>query len=62
VTKPTIKPDQIIPDSGIYKDTGSEERATLVRGKRAPPTENPGGKWREIIDTNPNDRSSRGRR
>jgi hypothetical protein len=55
----TIKPGERIPDSGIYRDTSSGERATLVRGKTAPPTENPGGRWREIIDTNPNDRSSR---
>lgn len=54
-----IKPGQRVPDSGIYRDSSSGERSTLVRGKTAPPTEHRGGRWREIIDTNPNDRSSR---
>jgi hypothetical protein len=54
-----IKPGQRVPDSGIYRDTKSGERSTLVRGKTAPPTPEAGGKWREVIDTNPKDRSSR---
>ncbi len=63
MTKPTVRPGQRIPDSGIYRDTSTRDhRATLVRGKTAPPTENPGGKWREVVDTNPNDPSSKGRR
>src|SRR5690349_10280996 len=61
--KPTVskivKPGQRVPDSGIYRDTKSGERATLVRGKTAPPTPDRGGKWREVVDTNPRDRSSR---
>ncbi len=48
-----VGPGQKVPDSGIYQDTQSGERSTLVKGKRAPPTPEPGGKWREIIDTNP---------
>jgi len=62
MTKVTIKPGQKITDSGIYTDTSSGERSTLVRGKTAPPTENRGGKWRETVDTNPKDRSSKDRR
>jgi hypothetical protein len=57
--KPTIKPGTPVPDSGIYRDTSSGERATLVRDKPAPPTQHPGGKWKQEIDTNPNDRTSR---
>jgi len=53
MTKCVVKPGQKVPDSGIYRDTTSGERATLVRGKTAPPTENAGGRWREVIDTNP---------
>jgi hypothetical protein len=48
-----VKPGQKVPDSGIYRDTTSGERATLVKGKIAPPTDSPGGKWREVVDTNP---------
>jgi hypothetical protein len=55
----TVPPGGKVPDSGIYRDTKSGERATLVRGKTAPPTPTRGGKWVEVIDTNPYDRSSR---
>jgi hypothetical protein len=55
----TIKPGQTIPDSGIYQGTKSGERSTLVRGKTAPPTPERGEKWKEVVDTNPRDRSSR---
>ena len=57
--KEVVKPGAKVPDSGIYRDSSSGERATLVRGKTAPPTDKPGGKWREVVDTNPTDRSSR---
>ncbi len=60
--KNTIKPGQTVPDSGIYRDVVSGERTTLVRGKVAPPTPGPGGKWREEVDTNPTDRASRTRK
>jgi hypothetical protein len=60
MSKTIIRPGQRIPDSGIYRDTSAaDHRATLVKGKTAPPTENPGGKWREVVDTNPRDSSSR---
>ena len=57
----TIKPGQTVKDSGIYRDTKSGERTTLVRGKTAPPTPERGGIWKEVVDTNPNDRSSKRR-
>jgi hypothetical protein len=53
-----IKPGEKVPDSGIYQDTKSGERTTLVKVKIAPPTPQPGGKWKEVVDTNPKDRSS----
>jgi hypothetical protein len=55
----TLKPGEKVPDSGIYEDSRSKERTTLVRGKTAPPTSEPGSKWREVVDTNPRDKSSR---
>ncbi|WP_152033152.1 hypothetical protein [Bradyrhizobium sp. DOA9] len=59
MSKQTLRPGEKIRDSGIYRDSSSGERSTLVRGKTAPPTERPGGKWLEVVDTNPNDKSSR---
>ncbi len=59
MARPTVKPGQKVPDSGIYIDTSSGEKSTLVNGKTAPPTENPGGTWKQIVDTNPRDPSSR---
>lgn len=51
-TKPLIKPGERVPDSGIYRSTGSGRRATLVRNEPAPPTPNSGERWRQIVDTN----------
>lgn len=51
---PPIKPGQKVPDSGIYKETGGTRRATMVRGELAPPTTEAGKKWRQVVDTNPN--------
>jgi hypothetical protein len=55
---PLIRPGQRVPDSGIYEDDGGR-RVTLVRNEPAPPTSKPGYLWRQIVDTNPGDRSSR---
>ncbi len=50
--KSTIKPGQRVPDSGIYQDTQSGRRSTLVEGEPAPPTPGKGGRWRQKILTN----------
>jgi hypothetical protein len=47
----TVKPGQRVESSGIYRDTKSGERSTLVHGKTAPPTPERGGKWREVDET-----------
>lgn len=52
-SKPTVKPGSKVPDSGIYKDTKSGTKATLVKGEPAPPTKQGGSKWKQIVDTNP---------
>ena len=59
MSKHTVKPGQRVPDSGIYQDTKSKERATLPSGHIAPPTPEPGGKWKQVVDTNPRDSSSK---
>lgn len=51
--KPTVRPGQKVPDSGIYKDVNSGQKATMVKGEPAPPTPSKGGKWKQIVDTNP---------
>lgn len=51
--KPTIKPGQPVPDSGIYKSTKSGKRSTLVKDETAPPTPQRGEKWKQVVDTNP---------
>lgn len=49
----TVKPGQKVESSGIYRDTKSREKTTLVKGKHAPPTPERGGKWKEVKETNP---------
>jgi hypothetical protein len=49
-----FKPGEIVADSGIYEDTESGQRATLVKGEHAPPTPQKGSLWTQVIDTNPN--------
>jgi hypothetical protein len=51
--KPSIKPGQKVPDSGIYQSSKSRQRATMVKGESAPPTPEKGEVWEQIIDTNP---------
>jgi hypothetical protein len=57
--KPTVPPGGTVKDSGIYKSDKSGRQATMVRGERAPPTPQSGEKWRQVVDTNPKDPSSR---
>jgi len=59
------KPGCIVEDSGIYEMHWATlvprhtytRRATLVKGKRAPPGPKgfPGLLWIQVVDTNPND-------
>jgi hypothetical protein len=51
--KHTVRPGGRVPDSGIYVDQ-SGKAATLVKGKTAPPTTESGQKWKQAVDTNPN--------
>ncbi|OPY80942.1 MAG: hypothetical protein A4E64_00106 [Syntrophorhabdus sp. PtaU1.Bin058] len=53
MAKNIVKPGQAVPDSGIYRNTRTGERSTLVRGEPAPPTTGKGQKWTQVIDTNP---------
>jgi hypothetical protein len=48
-----IKPGEKVPDSGIYEDIHTGQRSTLVQGEHAPPTQESGSAWRQVIDTNP---------
>lgn len=57
--RPTVKPGQKVPDSGIYK--AGNKRATMVRGEPAPPTPKPGQKWHQAVDTNPGGRKPKSR-
>lgn len=52
MAKETVRPGHKVPDSGIYKQP-SGKKATLVEGEPAPPTEKPGQKWTQVVDTNP---------
>jgi hypothetical protein len=54
-TKITIRPGDIVPDSGIYEDIENGQRATLVKGEHAPPTREKDSAWMQVIDTNPDD-------
>lgn len=53
---PPIKPGEKAPESGIYKDTKSTQRATLDNREKAPPTPEKGGKWKLEVPTNPRKR------
>jgi len=53
-TMTTVRPGHKVPDSGIYKETNSGRRATLVLGEPAPPTPKKGGIWKQVVDTNAN--------
>ena len=57
--KPTVTPGSKVPDSGIYKSSKSGQRSTMVKGEPAPPTPKKGETWKQVVDTNPRDRSSK---
>ena len=52
--KASVRPGQKVPDSGIYKSTKSGQKSTMVKNEPAPPTPQKGERWRQIVDTNPN--------
>ena len=49
----TVKPGERVKDSGIYESNTSGERATMVKGEKAPPTPKAGERWNQIHNTNP---------
>lgn len=51
---PPVKPGETVQDSGIYVSSISKTRATMVKGETAPPTRKKGEKWKQEVDTNPN--------
>lgn len=51
--KPTVRPGQSVPDSGIYQSSISKTKSTMVKGEPAPPTKQKGEIWKQIVDTNP---------
>ena len=53
--KPTVRPGETVPDSGIYKSSKSGIKATMVKGEPAPPSKEKGEVWKQIVDTNPDD-------
>jgi hypothetical protein len=46
-----VRPGAKVPRSGIYQDTLSQRRATLVKGEPAPPTPHKAGRWQQVVDT-----------
>ncbi len=51
--KPTVKPGEKVSDSGIYQSSISKIKATMVKGEPAPPTQQSGEIWKQLVDTNP---------
>ena len=46
----TIKPGQVVEDSGMYQSDRSKKRTTLVKGDFAPPTPLKDERWLWVID------------
>ena len=46
-----VRPGAKVPRSGIYQDSLSQRRATLVKGEPAPPTPHKAGRWQQVVDT-----------
>ena len=46
-----VRPGAKVPRSGIYQDSLSLRRATLVKGEPAPPTPHKAGCWQQVVDT-----------
>jgi hypothetical protein len=47
----TLRPGETVPRSGIYQESRSKRRATLVKGEPAPPTPHKQGQWYQVVDT-----------
>jgi hypothetical protein len=50
-SKTRLKPGEIVTDSGIYEDVQTGQRATLVKGEHAPPTQEAESAWQLILAT-----------
>ena len=48
-----VRPGAKVPRSGIYQDSLSQRRATLVKGEPAPPTPHKASHWQQVMDTPP---------
>jgi hypothetical protein len=46
-----VRPGTKVPRSGIYQDSLSQRRATLVKGEPAPPTPHKASRWQQVVDT-----------
>ena len=46
-----VRPGAKVPRSGIYQDSLSQRRATLVKGESAPPTPHKASRWQQVVDT-----------
>jgi hypothetical protein len=46
-----VHPGAKVPRSGIYQDSLSQRRATLVKGEPAPPTPYKASRWQQVVDT-----------
>ena len=46
-----VRPGAKVPHSGIYQDSLSQRRATLVKGEPAPPTPHKASRWQQVVDT-----------
>jgi len=46
-----VRPGAKVPRSGMYQDSLSQRRATLVQGEPAPPTPHKASRWQQVVDT-----------
>ena len=46
-----VKPGNIASKSGIYKETGTNRRVTVVKGEPMPPTTKPNHKYTIVVPT-----------
>jgi hypothetical protein len=46
-----LRPGEKVPRSGIYQESLTKRRATLVKGEPAPPTPHKAGQWQQVVAT-----------